>query len=149
MAQNESFDFDGPAGRLEALLMRPADEPVATAVICHAHPLHGGMMHFKVIFRAAKALQEAGASLMVLELVPAEVGKQVTEALDIPVMGIGAGPHCSGQILNLYDMLDIYQGRKPRFVKNFMQGADSIATAVGNYVSEVKAKTFPGPEHCF
>jgi 3-methyl-2-oxobutanoate hydroxymethyltransferase len=98
---------------------------------------------------AGKALQQAGASLMVLELVPAEVGKQVTEALDIPVIGIGAGPHCSGQILNLYDMLDIYQGRKPRFVKNFMQGADSISTAVGNYVKEVKAGTFPGPEHSF
>jgi 3-methyl-2-oxobutanoate hydroxymethyltransferase len=98
---------------------------------------------------AGKALQQAGASLMVLELVPAEVGKQVTEVLDIPVIGIGAGPHCSGQILNLYDMLDIYQGRKPRFVKNFMQGADSISTAVGNYVKEVKAGTFPGPEHSF
>jgi 3-methyl-2-oxobutanoate hydroxymethyltransferase len=98
---------------------------------------------------AGKALQLAGASLMVLELVPAEVGKQVTEVLDIPVIGIGAGPHCSGQILNLYDMLDIYQGRKPRFVKNFMQGADSISTAVGNYVKEVKAGTFPGPEHSF
>ena len=101
------------------------------------------------LVEAGKALQQAGASLMVLELVPAEVGKQVTEALDIPVIGIGAGPHCSGQILNLYDMLDIYQGRKPRFVKNFMQGADSITTAVGNYVKEVKAGTFPGAEHCF
>ena len=103
----------------------------------------------QALVNEGKALQKAGASLMVLELVPAGVGKQVTEGLNIPVMGIGAGPHCSGQILNLYDMLDIYQGRKPRFVKNFMQGADSIATAVENYVKEVKAGTFPGPEHCF
>lgn len=101
------------------------------------------------LVKAGKALEKAGASLMVLELVPAEVGRQVTEALNIPVIGIGAGPHCSGQILNLYDMLDIYQGRKPRFVKNFMQGADSIPTAIGNYVKEVKAGSFPGPEHCF
>ncbi len=101
------------------------------------------------LVKAGKALQEAGASLMVLELVPAEVGRQVTAALNIPVIGIGAGPHCSGQILNLYDMLDIYQGRKPRFVKNFMQGADSIPTAIGNYVKEVKAGTFPGAEHSF
>jgi 3-methyl-2-oxobutanoate hydroxymethyltransferase len=101
------------------------------------------------LVRAGKALQQAGACLMVIELVPADVGKQVTEALDIPAIGIGAGPYCSGQILNLYDMLDIYQGRKPRFVKNFMQGADSISTAVKNYVKEVKAGTFPGPEHCF
>jgi 3-methyl-2-oxobutanoate hydroxymethyltransferase len=101
------------------------------------------------LVKAGKTLQDAGASLMVVELVPAEVGKQVTGALDIPTIGIGAGPHCSGQILNLYDMLDIYQGRKPRFVKNFMQGADSIAAAVGNYVKEVKAGTFPAAEHCF
>ena len=64
MAQNESFDLSGPVGRLEALLMRPDAEPVAVAVICHAHPLHGGMMHFKVVFRAAKALQEAGLAVL-------------------------------------------------------------------------------------
>jgi len=101
------------------------------------------------LVKAGKALEQAGANLMVLELVPAEVGRQVTDALNIPVIGIGAGPHCSGQILNLYDMLDIYQGRKPRFVKNFMQGAESIPAAIGNYVKEVKAGSFPGPEHCF
>ena len=101
------------------------------------------------LVKAGKALQDAGASLMVIELVPADVGNKVTEALDIPTIGIGAGPHCSGQILNLYDMLDIYQGRKPRFVKNFMQGAASISEAVGNYIKEVKAGTFPAPEHCF
>ena len=101
------------------------------------------------LVKSGKALEQAGANLMVLELVPAEVGRQVTDALNIPVIGIGAGPHCSGQILNLYDMLDIYQGRKPRFVKNFMQGAESIPAAIGNYVKEVKARSFPGPEHCF
>ncbi len=64
MAQNESFDLSGPCGRLEALLMLPDAEPVAVAVICHAHPLHGGMMHFKVVFRAAKALQEVGLAVL-------------------------------------------------------------------------------------
>lgn len=103
----------------------------------------------QVLVNAGKALQDAGASMIVIELVPSEVGKAVTSALRIPTIGIGAGPHCSGQILNLYDMLDIYQGRKPRFVKNFMQGADSISAAVSNYVKEVKAGTFPAPEHCF
>jgi 3-methyl-2-oxobutanoate hydroxymethyltransferase len=98
---------------------------------------------------AAKALESAGASGLVLELVPNEVGKRVTEAVSIPVIGIGAGPFCSGQILNLYDMLDIYQGRKPKFVKNFMTGAPSILDAVKAYASEVKAGTFPAPEHCF
>lgn len=98
---------------------------------------------------AGKRLQDAGASLMVVELVPAAVGKALTEALAIPVIGIGAGVHCSGQILNLYDMLDIYPGKKPRFVKNFMQGAGSIADAIKRYVDEVKAGTFPATEHSF
>jgi len=64
VAQNESFDLDGPAGRLEAVLMLPDEAPVAAAVVCHAHPLHGGMMHFKVIFRAAKALQAHGLAAL-------------------------------------------------------------------------------------
>lgn len=64
MAQNESFDLAGPAGRLEALLMHPDGEARAAAVVCHAHPLHGGMMHFKVVFRAAKALQAQGAAVL-------------------------------------------------------------------------------------
>ena len=65
MASNETFDFAGPAGRLEAILMRPPESPpVAAAVVCHAHPLHGGMMHFKVVFRAAKALQSAGLAVL-------------------------------------------------------------------------------------
>jgi 3-methyl-2-oxobutanoate hydroxymethyltransferase len=98
---------------------------------------------------AGKTLEHAGASLMVVELVPAAVGKALTEALSIPVIGIGAGAQCSGQILNLYDLLDIYPGKKPRFVKNFMDGSPSIAAAIERYVREVKAGSFPGPEHSF
>jgi hypothetical protein len=64
VAQNESFDFAGPAGRLEAILMRPDAPPVAAAVVCHAHPRHGGVMHFKVVFRAARALQHAGLAAL-------------------------------------------------------------------------------------
>jgi hypothetical protein len=64
VASNETFDFRGPAGRLEAVLMRPETPPLAAAVVCHAHPLHGGMMHFKVVFRAAKALQSAGLAVL-------------------------------------------------------------------------------------
>lgn len=84
-----------------------------------------------------------------VELVPASVGKMLTEALAIPVIGIGAGADCSGQILNLYDMLDIYPGKKPRFVKNIMQGASSIADAIQRFVAEIKAGTFPTAEHSF
>lgn len=64
MASSESFDIQGPAGRLEAILMRPEGEPVAAGVVCHAHPLHGGIMHYKVVFRAAKALQENGVAAL-------------------------------------------------------------------------------------
>lgn len=103
----------------------------------------------QALVRAGQALEQAGASMMVVELVPTAVGKALTDALTIPVMGIGAGVQCDGQILNLYDMLDIYPGKKPRFVKNFMQGAGSVQQAVANFVAEVKAGTFPGPEHSF
>ncbi len=64
MAHSQSFDIAGPAGRLEAILMKPEGEPAAAAVVCHAHPLHGGMMHFKVVFRAAKALQQHGVAAL-------------------------------------------------------------------------------------
>jgi alpha/beta superfamily hydrolase len=64
VARNETFDLAGPAGRLEAVLMHPVGEPAAAAVVCHAHPLHGGMMHFKVVFRAARALQEQGVAAL-------------------------------------------------------------------------------------
>jgi 3-methyl-2-oxobutanoate hydroxymethyltransferase len=103
----------------------------------------------QALVSSGKSLQDAGASLMVVELVPTAVGKALSDALSIPVLGIGAGVQCDGQILNLYDMLDIYPGKKPRFVKNFMQGAESIQAAVANFVKEVKAGTFPGPEQSF
>jgi 3-methyl-2-oxobutanoate hydroxymethyltransferase len=103
----------------------------------------------QALVRAGQALEQAGASLMVVELVPTAVGKALADALTIPVMGIGAGVQCDGQILNLYDMLDIYPGKKPRFVRNFMQGAASIQEAIASFVKEVKAGTFPGPEHSF
>jgi len=97
----------------------------------------------------AKLLQDAGAASLVLECVPSPVGKQVTEALSIPTIGIGGGPHCDGQILILHDMLDVYPGKKAKFVKNYMQGATSIREAIQRYVSEVKSGAFPSPEYCF
>jgi 3-methyl-2-oxobutanoate hydroxymethyltransferase len=97
----------------------------------------------------ARAIQDAGAAMMVLEAVPAALGKRVTEALAVPTIGIGAGPDCSGQVLVNYDMLDVYPGRKARFVKNFLAGADGVRGAIEAYVKAVKAKSFPGPEHGF
>ncbi len=98
---------------------------------------------------SAKRLQNAGADIVLLECVPNEVGKAATEELDVPVIGIGAGPHVDGQILVLYDILDITQGRTPRFVRNFQQGNDSPLAALQAYVAAVKNREYPAPEHCF
>jgi 3-methyl-2-oxobutanoate hydroxymethyltransferase len=97
----------------------------------------------------AKMVQDAGAGMLVLELIPAALAREVTAQLRIPTIGIGAGVACSGQVLVLHDMLDIYPGKKAKFVKNFLQGAGSIQGAIEAFVREVKAKTFPGPEHSF
>jgi 3-methyl-2-oxobutanoate hydroxymethyltransferase len=98
---------------------------------------------------SAQRLQDAGADIVLLECVPNEVGKIITEALDVPVIGIGAGPDVDGQILVLYDILDITQGRTPKFVKNFQAGCDSPIAAMRAYVKEVKERDYPAPEHCF
>jgi 3-methyl-2-oxobutanoate hydroxymethyltransferase len=97
----------------------------------------------------ALALQDAGATLLVLEAIPAALGKAVTERLHIPTIGIGAGPDCSGQVLVMHDLLGVFPGRKARFVKNFMDGQTSIDGAIQAYVAAVKDGSFPGPEHCF
>jgi 3-methyl-2-oxobutanoate hydroxymethyltransferase len=97
----------------------------------------------------ALALQAAGASLLVLEGIPAELGKSVTEALAIPTIGIGAGPDCSGQVLVMHDLLGVFPGKTARFVKNFMQGQGSIDDAVLAYAEAVRNGSFPAPEHCF
>jgi 3-methyl-2-oxobutanoate hydroxymethyltransferase len=97
----------------------------------------------------AKMLEEAGAGMIVLEAVPAALAEEITAAARVPTIGIGAGVHCHGQVLVLHDMLDIYPGRKAKFVKNYMRNAGSIQAAVEAYVKEVKAETFPGPEHSF
>jgi 3-methyl-2-oxobutanoate hydroxymethyltransferase len=97
----------------------------------------------------ANALESAGAALVLMESVPAAVAKRVTDSLTVPTIGIGAGVDVSGQVLVIYDMLEIYPGRKARFVKNFMEGAPSVKAAIEAYVKAVKAKTFPGAEHSF
>jgi len=97
----------------------------------------------------ALALEAAGADLVLLECIPAALGRRIAQALKVPVIGIGAGPDTDGQILVLYDILDITPGRKPRFVRNFMTGGDSPQAAVARYVQAVKSGEYPAPEHCF
>jgi 3-methyl-2-oxobutanoate hydroxymethyltransferase len=101
------------------------------------------------LLKDAKQLEQAGAGMIVLEAIPAALAGAVTEALKIPTIGIGAGVDCSGQVLVLHDMLDVYPGKKAKFVKNYMRPAGTIQGAVELYVKEVKARTFPGPEHSF
>ncbi len=97
----------------------------------------------------ALALQEAGASMLLLEAIPAALGKSVSEAVRIPSIGIGAGPDCSGQVLVMHDMLGVFPGKKARFVRNFMVGQPDIASAICSYVEAVKDGSFPATEHCF
>lgn len=97
----------------------------------------------------ARSLEAAGADLVLLECVPNEVGRTIGQELEVPVVGIGAGPDVDGQILVLYDILGITQGRMPRFVKNFMEGVDSPLAGIGAYVQAVKQRSYPAKEHCF
>jgi 3-methyl-2-oxobutanoate hydroxymethyltransferase len=103
----------------------------------------------KQIIDDACHLTISGANMILLECVPQSVGKAVSKAVDVPVIGIGAGPSTDAQVLVLHDMLGITPGRKARFVKNFLAGNDCIENAIKAYVQAVKNGTFPAPEHCF
>lgn len=97
----------------------------------------------------AKLLEAAGADLILLELVPTALAAEITRQVKVPVIGIGAGPKVDGQILVLYDMLGITPGKRPKFVRNFMEGAGSAAEGVAAYLKAVRDGSYPAPEHCF
>ena len=101
------------------------------------------------ILKDALLLQDAGAFMIVLECVPARVGKLLSEKIDVPIIGIGAGPDCDGQVLVINDMLGIKAGYSPKFVKNFADLDTVIRNAVKGYKNEVESKVFPSEEHCF
>jgi len=101
------------------------------------------------LLQDAIIVEQTGAGLVVLEAMPALLAAEITANVSIPTIGIGAGADCSGQVLVLHDMLDIYPSKKARFVKNYMQGAQGIADGVARYVIEVKSGAFPGAEHSF
>ncbi len=101
------------------------------------------------ILADALAVQAAGASLLVLECVPAQLAKDITQAVSIPTIGIGAGVACDGQVLVLYDMLGITPGKKPAFSQDFMSEQTSVAAALSAYVQAVKQEKFPHAEHSF
>ena len=97
----------------------------------------------------AQVLQDAGASFVLLECVPTSLGKTITELLDVPVIGIGAGPHVDGQIMVLHDLLGLYPGKPAKFVKNFLTDNPSVQAAIRDYVTAVQNQEFPAPEHCY
>lgn len=97
----------------------------------------------------ALALEQAGAGLLVLEAIPRALAADITAALTIPTIGIGAGPQCDGQVLVLYDMLGIAPGTPARFVRNFLTDGRDVTGALGAYVAAVKDRSFPAPEHCY
>ena len=97
----------------------------------------------------AHALQDAGAQMLLMEAIPAALATRVTKELHVPTIGIGAGSGCSGQVLVMHDMLNVFPGKKARFVRNFMDGATDIGDAVKRYRDAVRDGSFPGPEHSF
>jgi 3-methyl-2-oxobutanoate hydroxymethyltransferase len=95
------------------------------------------------ILNDAIELEKAGAFAIVLEKIPAELAKKVTESVKIPTIGIGAGPHCDGQVLVVYDMLGLFEEFKPKFVRRYAELAKIIKNAFENYISDVKTGKFP------
>lgn len=97
----------------------------------------------------AKLLEEAGCFSIVLEAVPTQLAKEITESLSIPTIGIGAGPYCDGQVLVYHDVLGIFQEFKPKFVKRYANLRSQIVDAVKQYVDEVRDRVFPDEEHSY
>nr|VFJ60752.1 MAG: ketopantoate hydroxymethyltransferase [Candidatus Kentron sp. DK]VFJ62454.1 MAG: ketopantoate hydroxymethyltransferase [Candidatus Kentron sp. DK] len=108
-----------------------------------------GDLAARAMIEDAHILEEAGADILLLECIPATLAREITETAGIPVIGIGAGKDCDGQILVLYDMLGITRGRIPKFVRDFLPEGKSVPAAIAAYVAAVKAGEFPGPEHEF
>lgn len=101
------------------------------------------------LLQDARAIQEAGVYAVVLECVPTPLAKLITESLDIPTIGIGAGSSCDGQVLVTHDMLGLYGGTSPKFAKRYADLKLDIADALGKYKKEVEERSFPGPQHGF
>jgi 3-methyl-2-oxobutanoate hydroxymethyltransferase len=101
------------------------------------------------LYDDALALEAAGCFSLVLEAVPSPVAARITEALDIPTIGIGAGLDCDGQVLVWHDLLGLYEGHAPRFVKQYAELAPTIEAAVGQYAAEVRSGSFPQEKHTY
>lgn len=103
----------------------------------------------KAVYQDAIAHEKAGAAMILMECVPSELAKKITENVRCPTIGIGAGVDCDGQVLVMHDILGVFPGKTAKFVKNFMTGQNTIQAALEAYVREVKEKSFPAAEHQF
>ena len=103
----------------------------------------------KLVVEDALAVQAAGAQMILLEAIPPEVGKYITAKLDIPVLSIGAGPHCDGQLLIVSDTIGQFQAFTPKFVKKYCNVAEMVTNAMKDYAAEVREGRFPEPDHCY
>jgi 3-methyl-2-oxobutanoate hydroxymethyltransferase len=103
----------------------------------------------RVLIEDAQALEAAGCFSIVLEAIPSPIAEKITEAINIPTIGIGAGPACDGQVLVIHDVLGFYERFTPKFVKQYARLSDPIRQALAQYKEEVENGTFPGPEHSF
>jgi hypothetical protein len=103
----------------------------------------------ETLIRDARSLERAGCFSIVLEGIPWQLAERITDAVSIPTIGIGAGPHCSGQILVIYDMLGIYEGSVPKFVKKYDELGERMRAAISTYAREVREGRFPGMEHSY
>jgi 3-methyl-2-oxobutanoate hydroxymethyltransferase len=101
------------------------------------------------ILADARALEQAGAYAIVLEAIPAELARRITDSVGVPTIGIGAGPHCDGQVLVGYDLLGMYSEFRPKFVKRFGEAGKLVVEAMRSYVNEVQSGAFPDPAHSF
>jgi 3-methyl-2-oxobutanoate hydroxymethyltransferase len=101
------------------------------------------------LLRDARAVAEAGAYSVVLEGIPADLAREITDSIEIPTIGIGAGPHCDGQVLVCYDFLGMVRGPEPRFVKHFAELGEAVVAATRAFISEVREGTFPTPRHSY
>jgi 3-methyl-2-oxobutanoate hydroxymethyltransferase len=151
--------LEGGAGQVEIVeFLAGHDIPVCAHLGLKPQSVHkiGGFRvqgrddeHAERMADDALALERAGADIVLLECIPSALGGRITRELSVPVIGIGAGPDVDGQILVLYDILDITSGRTPRFVRNFMDGATGPLNAVERYVAAVRDRSYPAPEHSF
>ena len=133
------------------LQLRDSDRPPVNVATLGRMKAQGEKIASLTCYDASFAalVDESGADVVLLECIPSQLGAEITAELHVPVIGIGAGPDTDGQILVLYDVLDITPGRKPRFVHNYMAGHDSPLAALKSYVEAVKSRAYPAPEHCF